>query len=105
MRVLWSPLAIAKIQREAEYIARDRPMAAERWADGIFESARPLADFPNAGRIVPELARTDVRELIHGGYRLIYRISRDAILILTVRHSRRLLDLAEIETPDETISS
>lgn len=41
----------------------------------------------------------DVRELIHDGYRVIYRISRDAILILTVRHGRRLLDLTEIENP------
>lgn len=97
MRVIWSPLAIAKIQEEAEYIARDRPAAAERWAEGIFEAARPLAGFPYEGRIVPELGREGVRELIHGGYRIIYRISRDAILILTVRHGRRLLDVTEIE--------
>ena len=97
MRVIWSPLAISKVQEEAEYIAQDRPVAAERWADGIFEAVRPLAEFPNEGRIVPELGRVEIRELIHGGYRVIYRISRDAILILTVRHGRRLLDLTEIQ--------
>ena len=97
MRVIWSPLAIAKVREEAQYIARDRPIAAERWAEGIFEAVRPLSEFPYAGRIVPELGRMDVRELIHRGYRILYRIGQDAILILTVRHSRRLLDQAEID--------
>lgn len=99
MRVIWSPLAISKVQEEAQYIAKDRPVAAERWVDGIFEAVRPLASFPNEGRIVPELRRPEIRELIHGGYRVIYRISHDAILILTVRHGRRLLDVTEVEPP------
>jgi plasmid stabilization system protein ParE len=46
---------------------------------------------------VPELGRPHFRELIHEGYRILYRIDQDAILILTVRHGRRLLDLSEIE--------
>lgn len=97
MRVIWSPLAIAKVQKEAQYIARDRPIAAERWAEGVFEAVQPLTEFPNSGRIVPELGRTDVRELIYRGYRILYRIGQDAILILTVRHGRRLLDLSELD--------
>ena len=96
MRVIWSPLAVAKIREEAEYIARDRPSAALRWADGVFDAVQPLAVFPDQGRIVPEFGQPHFRELIHGGYRILYRIDRDEILILTVRHGRRLLDFSEI---------
>lgn len=96
MRIIWSPLAVARVIEEVRYIAKDRPGAAERWADGIFEAVLPLSDHPKQGRVVPELRRPDLRELIHRGYRIIYRIGSDAILILTVRHSRRLLDLSEL---------
>jgi plasmid stabilization system protein ParE len=96
MRIVWSSLAVRKVLDEARYIARDRPNAAERWADSIFEAALPLAQHPHQGRTVPELARVEIRELIHRGYRIIYRLDQEAVLILTVRHSRRLLDLSEL---------
>jgi toxin ParE1/3/4 len=38
--------------------------------------------------MVPERSRDDLREVVHGGYRVIYRIDPDQIVILTVRHSR-----------------
>jgi plasmid stabilization system protein ParE len=44
---------------------------------------------------VPELNREEVREVIYGSYRIIYKISND-IDILTVRHGRQLLDIGEI---------
>ena len=40
-----------------------------------------------SGRLVPEL-----REVIHGAYRVIYRIESGRVSVLTVRYGRRLLD-------------
>ena len=37
MRIRWSPLALAKVDEIVDYIARERPMAAERWAVGVFD--------------------------------------------------------------------
>ena len=45
---------------------------------------------------MPELGRAEVRELIHGGYRIVYRTESETILILTVRHGRRLLDVSDL---------
>ena len=43
--------------------------------------------------MVPELERKDVRELIEGNYRIIYRIkSEEQIDIITVHHSARQLN-------------
>jgi len=49
------------------------------------------------GRVVPELANEDVREVIVGSYRVIYRIQQDQVHILTLHHGARLLDTATIE--------
>ncbi len=95
--VVWSPLAVARVTEAAEFIAEDKPDAAARWVDGVFEAVARLARFPRRGRAVPELCREDVRELLHGEYRIVYRVEAERVLILTVRHGRRLFDESEIE--------
>jgi len=97
MRAVWSPLAIQRVREIVEYIGLDRPAAAERWAEGAVEAVRRLTDFPRSGRIVPELGREDVREVIYGRYRVVYRVSEDEVLILTIRHGSRLLDSDELD--------
>lgn len=97
MRIHWSPLALAKVNEIIDYIARDRPMAAERWAVGVFDLVERLARSPKRGRVVPEAGREEIRELLYGQYRIIYRVEEGSVSILTVRHGRRLLDLEEIE--------
>ena len=96
MKVVWSPLAIERVIEAAEFIAGDKPAAAQRWAEATFAAVARLADFPASGRIVPELGRPEVRELIQGSHRIIYRIDDDAVLILTVRHASRRFDPGEI---------
>jgi plasmid stabilization system protein ParE len=51
-----------------------------------------LSQFPRSGRIVPELGRDDIREVIVQSYRVIYRLRGDEVEILTVHHSARRLD-------------
>jgi len=97
LKVIWSPLAIDRAVEQAHVIAQDKPGAAARWLDGVFDATESLADLPKLGRMVPELKKEDHRELSYGSYRIIYRIDAKQISILTVRHSRRLLDRAEID--------
>jgi plasmid stabilization system protein ParE len=45
---------------------------------------------PETGRIVPELENNEIRELIEGNYRIVYRVkAKDYVEILTVHHSSR----------------
>ena len=97
MKVVWSPLAVDRVKEAALYIARDNAEAARRWAEGVFAAAAELRQFADRGRVVPELGRGDVRELLHGNYRITYRIERNRVAILTVRHGRRLLAPEELE--------
>ncbi|NNE48295.1 MAG: type II toxin-antitoxin system RelE/ParE family toxin [Rhodothermales bacterium] len=46
--------------------------------------------FPKSGRVVPELAREDLRELIVGDYRIVYRLDGELAVLLTVYRSSML---------------
>ncbi len=96
-RVVWSPLALRRAREAADFIARDDPAAAVRWARGLFASVKTLSAHPRRGRVVPELLREEIRELIYGNYRLIYRVSGRRIEVLTVRHGRRRFDPEEAD--------
>ncbi len=97
MRVIWSPRAVERVAEIANYIAADRPDAARRWVEQLFDLAKTLTTFPRRGRRVPELNRPEYRELIYGNYRMIYRVDEVRVNIVTVRHGRRLLDMTELE--------
>ena len=71
MKLIWTELAIEKLEEYADYIALDKPSAALKWAKTIQKSAAKLKRFPNIGREVPEIKRTNIREIIEGNYRIL----------------------------------
>ena len=95
MRIVWSPLALERVEDIAQYIAEDKPGAAVEWVDGIFDTVERLAELPESGRVVPEVGGRRIREVIFGTYRIIYSV-RDQIDILTVRRSSQLLRMSEL---------
>ena len=68
MQVIWTDPALERVDEIAVHIARDDPAAADRWTLELFAAVERLVDFPESGRMVPELATRDVRELIFGTY-------------------------------------
>jgi plasmid stabilization system protein ParE len=96
LKVRWSPLAVDRAVEQARRIAEDKPGAAERWIEGLFAAAEGLGRLPRSGRAVPEMKSLDLREISYGAYRVIYRIEAGQVSVLTVRHSRRLLDPTEL---------
>jgi len=96
MKIKWSPLSIDRVTEIALYIATDKVGAADKWIDSIFSEVEKLSKFPQSGRIVPEFKKENIRELIHGNYRIIYQVSQAEIEILTVRHGMQLLDNKDI---------
>ncbi|MBI2604557.1 MAG: type II toxin-antitoxin system RelE/ParE family toxin [Deltaproteobacteria bacterium] len=95
MKVVWTPLAIERLQEIDAYISENAPTAAANFIELLFSRADSLAEFPYSGRIVPEFNREDYRELIEGNYRIIYRIKVNVIEIETVFEARRLLPKSE----------
>jgi toxin ParE1/3/4 len=94
--VVWSPLALEKLEATAKFIALDKPSAADKWVNDVFDRTDLLGSQPELGRKVPELLGSNYREVIFGSYRIIYKIDIE-IKILTLRNSRQLLGLDNIE--------
>jgi len=97
MKIIWSPIAIDRASEIAGYIAQDKPSAAENWINTVFYKVEQLKSSPEIGRIVPEINNNYFRELIYGNYRIIYRIEKKQISILTIRHGKQILPINEIK--------
>ena len=65
---------------------------ASVFAHRAFRATDRLTDHPRSGRVVPELGKDLVREVILGNYRIIYRLLSDEVQVLTIHHGARLLD-------------
>jgi toxin ParE1/3/4 len=96
LKITWSPLAVEQVRDIVSYIALDKPSAAEKWAEKIFYSVERLIDFPDSGRVVPEINRNEIREIVQGNYRVIYKVEKKEILILIVKSYRQILKPEEI---------
>lgn len=96
MKIIWTELAIEQLEEYADYIALDKPSAALSWVRKIQKSVRKLKNFSESGRKVPEINRSNIREIIDGNYRIIYRIEEKSITILTIRNCRRLLAESDV---------
>ncbi len=75
----------------AQVIARDKPLAAKLWIEAMFKAVERLKAFPLSGRFVPEVKKHSVREVISGNNRIIYRIEKERVFVLTIRHVRQIL--------------
>lgn len=105
MKIVWSPLAVDRAYEAAAHIAGDKPEAALRWLEGLFKVTDRLELFPESGRVVPEIGLPEFREVIYRrAYRVIYRIEKSRVAILTVRNVAQLLDTTELNVAPESAS-
>ncbi len=96
MKVAWAPLASEQVDDAVAYIAADNPAAALEWLERLLDRVKSLSGFPDSGRVVPELQREDIREIIVSPYRVMYRRGADLVEIAAVRHAAREFDEDEI---------
>jgi toxin ParE1/3/4 len=92
-RVIWAPQAIQDVEAIRAYVARDSVHYADLLVERIIAAVARLEDSPRSGRVVPELGDESVREVIHGNYRIVYRLRHDVVEIATVFHGARLFRL------------
>jgi len=96
LRITWSQVAVDQARDIASYIALDKPSVAEEWIEDIFASVDTLGRFPESGRMVAEIKRKDIREVVRGNYRVIYKIQGSEILVLLVKNYRQKLAKDEV---------
>lgn len=91
MEVILTDRFLERVEKFSDYIALDHIPTAIKWAWEVFDRCEQLRSHPKSGRIVPEFARPEIRELIHGNYRLIYEIKTKQIDMLTIWHTSQEL--------------
>jgi len=96
VKVVWSPLAEQRAREAVDYIAEDRPLAAAAWLQALIDQVGQLDRYARRGRVVPEIGRAEYRQILRPPYRVVYRVDRTQIVVLTLRHWRRAWDPDEI---------
>ena len=88
-KVDWTDPAWDDLAGIAEYIARDSEYYAAAFVQEIKEAAASLSELAERGQIVPELGDPSIRELLVKSYRLVYKVSGNRVVILSLIHGAR----------------
>jgi toxin ParE1/3/4 len=88
--IRWTEQAVADPEAIRDYVARDSVRYATLLVERLIASLDQVSQFPEIGRVVPEYQRPDIREIILGSYRVVYRLRTGAAEVLTVFHGARL---------------
>jgi toxin ParE1/3/4 len=94
--LVWSPQALADVEEIRAYIALDSRSYADLTARRIVTAVERLVTFPDSGRMVPEHQSSDLREVVAGRFRIVYRRKAHVVEIVTVFRGAR-------EFPDQTL--
>lgn len=87
----WTELALNDLKLIHDYIAQDSKVYAKRFTFKLTSRVEQLEKFPLSGRIIPEYDSDEIRELLEGNYRIVYKTQKFKITILRVHHSAKLL--------------
>lgn len=96
IELLWSPRSVADLEEIRSFIEVDSPAWADLTVRRIVAAVERLRKFPDSGRMVPELQRPNLREVVSGKYRIVYRRAPDLVEIATVFRGSR--EFPEVES-------
>lgn len=92
VQIKWTHQALSDLNSIYEYIANDSRKYAKIQVIKLRSRTHILKSNPYVGKLVPELRRENLRELIEGNYRIIYKlIDTNKIDIITIHHTSREL--------------
>ena len=92
-RLIWSPEALADVQRLYRFLAEKNTDAARRAAGAIRDGMQIVADHPDVGRPVdnmdPEFQEWPI-SFGASGYVALYRLQQDTALVVAVWHQKEV---------------
>ena len=92
--IFWSKSAVRDLQRVRDFLKNISPTAAKKAAEQINQYTQKLAMFPLAGKPVEMLeGYYDLFiPFAAGGYNLRYRVHKQSIYVIFIKHSKELND-------------
>jgi plasmid stabilization system protein ParE len=101
-QVLITPMALAEVQEAYEWLLDKAPRAADRWRESLLKAIHSLETLPKRCGLAPESDhfRREIRQLLHGKrrgiYRILFEVRDTSVVVLRVRHGARRF-LGELE--------
>jgi len=89
--VIWTDSAVDALNEVAEFIAIDNVNAARKLVQRVMTSTDRLHQFPESGRIIPEIAELPYRELIVNPCRILYKYHQNVVILNVLRQERDVL--------------
>ena len=86
-KLIWTEPALRQLEEIVDYIALDKPQAAQRVAVTIFSTTDNIERFKFLGRSIPEFPVENHRQLWIKPCWIYYRIVQSDIYILHVRRA------------------
>ena len=99
-RIIWTEPALHDLDEIADYISLDKPVAATRFVQRVFERIEQLATLPMSESVPAELKGTQYRQLVIPPVRIFYRAQNEVVYIVYIMRGERLFrndDLLERE--------
>ena len=90
VNISWSQLALDDLKNIHAYIALDSQYYATNFIDKLVKKIKLLERYPSSGRIVPEFENAEIRELIEGKYRIVYKLGESEVTILRIQNFAKL---------------
>ena len=91
MKVIWSQESLRQLIEIEIFIAKNSPDHATKFINKLVERGEKIKDYPYKGRVVPEFSVDELREVFEKSYRIVYKISKDQIKILTVFEGHQMI--------------
>jgi addiction module RelE/StbE family toxin len=91
VKIIWTELALEDLKNIYDFIAKDSKVYANRIIEKIISRVDQLEQFPKSGRIVPEIDKKNIRELIEGSYRIIYKTTVQNVFVVRIHHAARAM--------------
>ena len=94
--VIWSEPVKTDLRSIHDFIARNSKHYAKKVTQDIREKTDILDELSKIGKMAPEIADENVRELYLYSYRIIYEIMDHEVFVLAITHKRRDLKAEDI---------
>jgi addiction module RelE/StbE family toxin len=101
VKVVWTGQALWRLAEIEDYIWVDNPVAAVAHTERLINRVEALTQNPRLGRVPPELPGSELRELVEGSYRIVYRIRGDEIEVLSVFEAHHLFPTEDLPPQPE----
>lgn len=97
MFVRWTDEALENLWGIETFIGRNNPEKAESFVNALIEKGELISINPHIGRIVPEFSSPEIRELIIKNYRMVYKLEKEEVVIITLFEGHKLIPAVEAE--------